>query len=99
MEIAIRIWVRIGAPSGQFVLHEFKDLPGLGVTPQGSLGKDQLAVEFDLEGASGRIKQLDVTVRVRLSQLGRQTGGFGLVVSDDAVFDRDFHSILILVPC
>jgi hypothetical protein len=57
------------------------------------LGKDAAPVDFDLEHAARRLDQFHVGVRVGLPDLGRQTGGPGLVVSDDAVLDRDTHSV------
>jgi hypothetical protein len=57
------------------------------------LGEHAAPIDLDLEHATRRLDQLDVSVRVVLADLGRQTGGPGLVVSDDAVFDRDAHVI------
>lgn len=58
------------------------------------LGKDRRAVYSDLEDAAGGLGQLDHRLRVFPRELGRQTGGPGLVVSDDAVFDTDLHDQL-----
>lgn len=55
------------------------------------LGKDQLAVHRDLEQAAGGLDQLNFRLRVRLLQLSRQTGGSGLVVSNNAVLDCYMH--------
>jgi hypothetical protein len=55
-------------------------------------GEDEAAVHDHLEHTAGRLNQLHVGVRECATQLGRQTGGPGLVVSNDAVFDRHAHS-------
>ena len=52
-----------------------------------------MPVHFYLEHAAGRLYQLHVSVGVGFADLGRQTGGPGLVVSDDAVFDRHTHGV------
>jgi hypothetical protein len=57
------------------------------------LGEDQRAVHLDLERAARRIQKLDIAVGKGLFQLRRQTGSAWLVVSDDAVFDGDFHAM------
>jgi hypothetical protein len=67
------------------------DFPGLGVAFQFPLGEEQPAVHHHFEHAARRLDQLDVGVRERATKLGRQTGGPGLVVSNDAVFDRHAH--------
>jgi hypothetical protein len=56
-------------------------------------GEDAATVDLDLEHAARRLDQLHVGVRVGLTDFGRQTGGSRLVVSDDAVFDRDAHGV------
>ena len=63
------------------------------MTPQGLLGEDAAPVDFHLEHAARRLDQLHVSVGVDLADLGRQTGGSGLVISDDAVFDGDAHAV------
>lgn len=47
----------------------------------------------DLETSPARRDELDVGLRVFLTNLSRQTGGSGLVASKGAVFDSDFHSV------
>jgi hypothetical protein len=59
------------------------------------LRKHPAAVHFDLENAAGRLDELDLRLRKGLADLGRQTGGPGLIVSDDAEFDRDAHEARI----
>ena len=59
---------------------------------QRAFREDAAAVHLDLEGAARRLDQLDLRLGEGLVNLGRQTGGPGLVVSDDAVFDRDTHA-------
>jgi hypothetical protein len=60
---------------------------------QGLLREDATPVDLHLEHAARRLNQLHVSVGVGLADLGRQTGGPGLVVSDDAVFDGDAHAV------
>jgi hypothetical protein len=59
--------------------------------PEGKLGEDQGPVHRHFERAAGRLHQADVRFGERLLELGRQTGSPWLVVSNDAVFDRDLH--------
>jgi hypothetical protein len=65
------------------------------VAPQLFLGEYQPAVHFHLEYAARGLDQVHVRIGKRLSDLGRQTGGPRLVVSDDAVLDRDAHAVNI----
>ena len=67
------------------------DFPGLGVTFEGFLGEDAPSFQLDLEHPAGRLDQPDLGLRKRYPNLGRQTGGPGFIVSDDAEFDRDAH--------
>jgi hypothetical protein len=59
--------------------------------PAGLLGEDELPVHLDLEHPTRRRDEAHVRVREGLLQLGRQTGGPRLVVSDDAILDRHLH--------
>src|SRR5690348_1268 len=59
---------------------------------------DRHAVPVHLEPSAGAPLQLHLGVRVLLPELGRQTGGPGLVASHRAVFDRDLHRELRIVP-
>jgi hypothetical protein len=61
------------------------------VATQGTLGEHQAAIYRDLEHATGRLDQAYIRIRKRLLELGRQTGGPGLIASDDAEFDSDLH--------
>jgi len=63
------------------------------VASLGLLGENAATVDLDLEDAARRLDQLHVGVGVGLANFGRQTGGARLVVSDDAVFDRDPHAV------
>jgi hypothetical protein len=63
------------------------------VTSQRLLGENAATVDLDLEHAARRLDQLHIGVGVGLADFGRQTGGSRLVVSDDAVFDRDAHGV------
>jgi hypothetical protein len=67
------------------------DLSGLGMASERLLGEDETAVHGHVEHASGRRQEADLRAGKGLLQLSRQTGGSGLVVSDDAVLDRDQH--------
>ena len=73
--------------------NETQYLPGLGVAAEGLLRKDLPAVDVDLEHAAGGFDQLHLGLRVGLTNLGRQTGSPGLVISNDAVFNRDAHGV------
>ncbi len=53
--------------------------------------KYRRSVHDDLEAPATRRDQLDLRVRIRLANLGGQTGRPGLVASNGAVFDRDVH--------
>jgi hypothetical protein len=59
--------------------------------PERPLGEDQHVVHRHLEHSTRRRDQLDVGIGIRLLQLSRQTGGSGLVVSDDAELDTHMH--------
>ncbi len=67
------------------------DLTRLGVTTRLRLLVDRHSVAEHLEPAAARPDQSNLGVRVLLADLGRQTGGAWLVVSDRAEFDRDRH--------
>src|SRR5213080_5031289 len=64
-----------------------------GVAPDGLLGEHAAPIDLDFEHAARGLNQLDVRVRVGLTNFGRQTGGPRLVVSDDTVFDGDAHTL------
>ena len=59
----------------------------------GFLGEHTLAVEIYFEDTAGGLNQANLSVGVSLANLGRQTGGPWLVVSDDAEFDGDGHGV------
>lgn len=61
------------------------------MSPDGFLREDALAIEADIEHAAGRRNQLRFALRKMLLQLGRQTGGPLLIISNDAVLDDDAH--------
>ena len=60
---------------------------------------DGNAIAQHFESTALRRNQLDLRLRKALTNLGRQTGGAGFVVSNDAVFDRDLHSFPRLRAC
>jgi hypothetical protein len=69
------------------------NLTGSSMPAGGFLGKDQLSIHGYLEKTSGRLHQAHLCIREHLFQLSRQTGGSGLVVSDNAVLNRHIHII------
>ena len=76
---------------GNSALHQAKHFSRLRMPRYGLLREDPAPIHLHLERTAGRLDQFHVGVRVDLADLGRQTGGPGLVVSDDAVFDRNSH--------
>jgi hypothetical protein len=74
-----------------FLPHQRKHFTGRGMTPHGPLGKDQRLIGRDIEDTAGRRNHLHLGVGKRFTQLSRQTGGSGLVVSDDAILDANAH--------
>src|SRR2546429_9613433 len=68
------------------------DFSGLGVASQRLFREDAATVDLHFEHTARRLDQLYVGDGVGLADFGRQTGGSRLVVSDDAVFDRDAHA-------
>lgn len=67
------------------------DFPGFGVTLLCLLGEDATSVQLDFEHAAGRLDQPDLGLREGRANLGRQTGGPRLIVSDDAEFYCHAH--------
>jgi hypothetical protein len=61
------------------------------VTPDLRFLEDGLSIAKNFEAAAARWNQLNFRVGESLLYLGCQTGGPGLVASDGAVFDADFH--------
>jgi hypothetical protein len=55
------------------------------------LGEHQAVIDGHFKEPTRSLEQADLCVRIGLLDLGRQTGGSGFVVSDDAVLDRDMH--------
>jgi hypothetical protein len=62
----------------------------LGVAAQLLLREEQVPVHGDVKHSAGGGDEPCLGVEF-LAQLRRQTGGAGLVVSNDAVSDRDIH--------
>jgi hypothetical protein len=75
-------------------MNERHDLAADRVTPERLLGKYEVAVHRHFEYAARRGNQLDVGIGDLPLQLSRQTGGSGLVISDDAILDGDPHARL-----
>ena len=64
------------------------DLARLREAPHLLLGEDQLIAESDVEDPARAFDQVGLNAELLLD-VGRQTGGSGVVVSDGAVLDRD----------
>jgi hypothetical protein len=60
---------------------------------------DRNAIAQNFESTAPRWNQFDLRLGKPLTNFGRQTGGPGFVVSNDAVFDRDLHSLPRLCAC
>ena len=75
-----------------FLSDQLEHFPRRRVAPQRPLGEDQRVIHRNLEDSAGGRDQLDVGIGIRLLQLSRQTGGSGLVVSDDAELDTHMHA-------
>jgi hypothetical protein len=56
---------------------------------------DRYSIGNDLEPAASRRNHLKLGVGKALLNLSRQTGGSRFVVSNDAVFDGDFHGFIV----
>ena len=78
-------------PLTNSLTHEVEHFAGGRVATGRLLGKEQLAVEGHLEDAAGALDHRDLDPGEGLPELGRQTGGPGLIVSDDAELDRELH--------
>jgi len=74
-------------------LDQTNDFARCGVPAGGFLGEHPFAVHFDVEDAARGFDELDLRVRKGAADLGRQTGGPGFVVSNDAVFDGYAHVV------
>ena len=70
---------------------EIQDLPGPGMPAQGELREDHRTVDAYLESTSRAMDQLDRHLGKLRLDLGRQTSGPGLVVSDDTILNSDLH--------
>ena len=79
----------------QVLLEPGSDFPRPGVPSELRFLEKRHSVAQHFEPAASRRNQLDSGAGVPVSELSRQTGGSGLVVSERAVFDRDVHE----TPC
>jgi hypothetical protein len=68
---------------------------GLGVPSELLFREDQHPVDCDFEHPATRRDQLDLRRRVGSLELSRQPGGSGLVVSLNAILDRNLHEDLL----
>ena len=73
--------------------HQPHDFSTLGVASHRLLGENAATVDVHFKHAARRLDQLHFGVWVGRANFGRQTGGPWLVVSDDAVFDRNAHVV------
>ena len=64
------------------------------MAPQCTLREHQYTVPGNFEHPTTPLHQLDGSVWIGVPYLGRQTGGPGLVISNDAITDRDVHGVL-----
>jgi hypothetical protein len=85
--------LRSSPRTGNDLLDQTHDFAGFRVALLSLLGENTLAVRLDLEHAAGGLDELDFRMSKRVANLGRQTGGPRLVVSDDAVLDRHLHVV------
>ena len=69
------------------------DLSRLRVAPERLLGENEATVYRHVEHAARGLYQAELGIGKGLFQLSRQTGGSGLIVSNDAVLDRDEHGL------
>jgi len=74
-------------------LDQADHLARCGVSAHGLFRKHALAVHFDVEDTAGGLDELYLRVREGAADLGRQTGGPGFVVSNDAVLDGYAHVV------
>ena len=65
------------------------------MAPERPLGEHENAVFRHFKDATAPLEDLDRRLGIRLSHLGRQTGGPWFVVSNDAVADGYVHWLLI----
>jgi len=92
VEIAIRIKSEgSGCPELGPCLDGVDYLAGCGVAVECLLGKHQMPVDDNLEDTTPRWDGFHLHLGPFLSELGHQTGDPGLIVSNDAVFNRDDH--------
>ena len=72
-------------------LQQFHDLPRLRMSLRLGFLEDRGAVAVHFKAPAPRRNHLDLGVRERAADLGRQTDGPWLVVSDLTELDRDLH--------
>jgi hypothetical protein len=68
----------------------FRDLSIIRETPKGPLRKHQITVDDDLEDTVCTLDEMRRGAKLPI-QFGRQPGGPWLVVSNNAIFDRNVH--------
>lgn len=87
------------ATAARRTLDQRHDLALLRVTTQLRFLEDRLAVDAHLESTTPRRLHINRRARKPLSELGRQTGGPRLVVSNRAILDRNRHAPLTSHHC
>lgn len=88
---------RLSGRTSSSAVKRLEHLAGLGEPPRARAGEDELAVHMDVKDATTAFDKLDVAFGVFAVDLVRQTGGAGIIVSNDAVFDSRLH--LCLTRC
>src|SRR5262245_45995925 len=90
-------WSRRASLLGDGFAQQTHDFSGLGVAFLSLLGEYATSVELNLEHPARRLDQPHLHLREGGTNLGRQTGGPRLIVSNDAEFYCDAHSPTIAV--
>jgi hypothetical protein len=75
--------------------NQFHDLSRFGMPTERPFGEEEVAVHGHLEDSAGARDETNFGVRELLLQLGRQTGGPRLIVSDHAKLDDHTHALLL----
>jgi len=85
-----------GASAGEAISKFAFDLSMLREATRHVLGIEQLVIEFDIEDATASFDELSVQAEFLLN-FCRQTGGSGLIISNDAIFNGELHGSSVLL--
>jgi hypothetical protein len=77
--------------SARLRVEKLPDLARFDVSAELRFLEYRLAVAEDFEPAAPRWNQINFYTGIVVPELSRQTGGSGLIVSNDAVLDADSH--------